>query len=348
MLKNGNETGTDCGGVTTCARCPAGQGCGMGSDCVSLVCTGNACVAATCGDNVKNQNETDTDCGGTCAPTKKCAVGKGCMASGDCASGVCTGGVCQTPTCSDTVKNGGETDTDCGGNMCSGCGTGKGCLAGTDCTSKVCTTNICQAATCSDNAKNQNETDVDCGGICAPTKKCAVGKGCMVAGDCQSATCTTNVCQPSTASGLKVLYTCLDSTQPTDRFIQYAFELQNTSPAPVPLSELKVRYWFTLEAGDAPVFHCSGALCTFVTAAFVTVSPARPNADRYLEISFTGSTTLAAGEISSFLQITVDRVSVFNENNDYSHDASKVWPTFSEWTHVTMYRLGAPVWGTEP
>jgi len=73
-----------------------------------------------------------------------------------------------------------------------------------------------------------------------------------------------------------------------------------------------------------------------------------PNADRYLEISFTGSSTIAAGEISSFLQITVDRVSTFNENNDYSHDATKMWPTFSEWTHVTMYRLGTQVWGTEP
>jgi hypothetical protein len=170
----------------------------------------------------------------------------------------------------------------------------------------------------------------------------------MVAGDCQSATCVGNVCQPPTSSGLKVLYACLDPGQPNDRFLQPAFEVQNTSAAIVPLSELKVRYWFTQETGDAPIFHCQGTLCTFATNTFVTVSPARANADHYFEIGFTGSSSLAPGEVSSFLSITIDRVSNFNEANDYSHDASKAWPTFSEWTHVTMYRNGTLVWGTEP
>jgi hypothetical protein len=170
----------------------------------------------------------------------------------------------------------------------------------------------------------------------------------MVAGDCQSATCVTGVCQPPTASGLKVLYACLDPDQPADRFLQPAFELQNTNGTSVPLSELKVRYWYAQEAGDAPIFHCSGSLCTFVTSAFVTVSPARTNADHYFEVGFTGSSALAAGDVSSFLQITIDRLSNFNETNDYSHDATKAWPTFSEWTHMTMYRNGTLVWGTEP
>ena len=40
-------------------------------------------------------------------------------------SGVCTGGVCQTPACTDGVKNGSETDVDCGGGSCPGCGTGR-------------------------------------------------------------------------------------------------------------------------------------------------------------------------------------------------------------------------------
>ena len=36
-VKNGTETGVDCGGAS-CPRCVAGQGCGKGSDCVSGVC----------------------------------------------------------------------------------------------------------------------------------------------------------------------------------------------------------------------------------------------------------------------------------------------------------------------
>ena len=35
----------------------------------------------------------------------------------DCQSGVCTGGICQAPTCNDGVRNGSETDVDCGGTL---------------------------------------------------------------------------------------------------------------------------------------------------------------------------------------------------------------------------------------
>jgi hypothetical protein len=41
-VKNGSETGVDCGGPT-CPACAAGQGCTSGTDCMSQVCTGNVC-----------------------------------------------------------------------------------------------------------------------------------------------------------------------------------------------------------------------------------------------------------------------------------------------------------------
>ena len=43
-IKNGAETGVDCGGGT-CAPCANGQGCTMASDCASGVCSGAFCVA---------------------------------------------------------------------------------------------------------------------------------------------------------------------------------------------------------------------------------------------------------------------------------------------------------------
>src|SRR4051795_12158867 len=74
-----------------------------------------------------------------------CADGKGCGIGPDCLSKVCTGGKCPNPTCSDTVKNGNETDIDCGGAACSKCAAGLACATAADCSSGVCTGNVCKS-----------------------------------------------------------------------------------------------------------------------------------------------------------------------------------------------------------
>jgi len=108
-VKNGAETGVDCGGPT-CAACAIGQGCTQGTDCLSK------------------------DCGGVPSSGKCPApVGDGGAVAAD--AGSC---VCET-SCSDGVKNGSETDVDCGGSQCPACGTGKACVATGDCASSVCT-----------------------------------------------------------------------------------------------------------------------------------------------------------------------------------------------------------------
>ena len=50
------------------------------------------------------------------------------------------------PTCTDHVKNGDETDVDCGGSCLPTrkCDIGLKCNNGSECTSGVCTLNICQ------------------------------------------------------------------------------------------------------------------------------------------------------------------------------------------------------------
>jgi plastocyanin len=71
-----------------------------------------------------------------------CIVGKLCAKGSDCVTGVCTGGTCQTASCNDNVKNGTETDVDCG-DTCGPCDLGKKCFLGTDCKSTICTSNVC-------------------------------------------------------------------------------------------------------------------------------------------------------------------------------------------------------------
>ncbi len=104
-----------------------------------------------------------------------------------------------TPSCSDGVKNGSETDIDCGGGVCTSCADTKMCAAGADCQSGVCTGFICRAPSCNDLVKNGNETDVDCGGTCAP---CGTGKICSVATDCTSRVCTGGTCRASSCNDL--------------------------------------------------------------------------------------------------------------------------------------------------
>jgi hypothetical protein len=92
------------------------------------------------------------DCGGDCATCaeagdcKKCAPGQKCLVGADCTSGVCTGNLCQLPTCSDVVKNGDETDIDCGGPSfrCPRCDATRSCTTGTDCKSGLCTGGVCR------------------------------------------------------------------------------------------------------------------------------------------------------------------------------------------------------------
>lgn len=90
-IKDGNETSKDCGGG--CGPCQPGEGCLVGADCQSKLCTGGTCLAPACDDKVQNEDETDVDCGGACSP---CQTDRRCTVSGDCQSGVCVAGVCKT------------------------------------------------------------------------------------------------------------------------------------------------------------------------------------------------------------------------------------------------------------
>jgi hypothetical protein len=54
------------------------------------------------------------------------------------------GGICQIPLCSDGVKNGDETDVDCGGSCPNRCALGKGCQVSGDCDKVVCDARVCR------------------------------------------------------------------------------------------------------------------------------------------------------------------------------------------------------------
>jgi hypothetical protein len=170
-------------------------------------------VLPSCSSGRTDGAETDIDCGGpTCAA---CTPGDTCAIGDDCASRVCDAGlrVCVAPSCTDGVKNGAETDVDCGGPSCVDCGLTKRCLAGTDCASARCSVNTttaaagyCIVATCVNGSRNGTETFIDCGGSsCAPCK--IASSGCVVNSDCVSGVCagtpSKSCAQPTCTDGVK-------------------------------------------------------------------------------------------------------------------------------------------------
>ncbi len=71
---------------------------------------------------------------------------------GRCVSGAALSKGCAAPpSCFDQIKNGDETDVDCGGPLCGPCGLGDDCLVNTDCQSGTCDsgTQTCVGPACS-------------------------------------------------------------------------------------------------------------------------------------------------------------------------------------------------------
>ena len=165
-IKNGDETGTDCGGSAP-TKCPAGQGCKTNADCNNLACdpTTMVCDPQSNTDGVKNGDETGIDCGGPTAPNK-CPPGQGCATTADCANTLCntTTLVCDPPSSTDGLKNGTETDIDCGGGAptnASPCAVGLQCAGvDTNCASSVC--NYAKKCVESPSCRNQHGGDT-CG-----------------------------------------------------------------------------------------------------------------------------------------------------------------------------------------
>ena len=145
-IKNGKETGTDCGGGT-CPACAVGDPCNVAADCVTDLCKSSTCATppAQCQNGVQDPGETAIDCGGpTCAA---CANGKMCSVNSDCVSMVCdpTSHLC-IDQCADGKRDGDETDIDCGGSCSNKCVAAQSCGLPADCATGTCTGGFCIAA----------------------------------------------------------------------------------------------------------------------------------------------------------------------------------------------------------
>jgi len=154
---------------------------------------GRECTADLCADSgaVNAAKAAGTPCqqggGAVCTGGGDCV---GCLSDADCAGKICQSSICVPTGCANGLKDGGETDKDCGG-PCGPCADGKHCVSGNDCLSLVCTNKVCKSPTCGDAVKNGSESDVDCGGPCSP---CADGKACEAPSNCTGGVCDGHLC----------------------------------------------------------------------------------------------------------------------------------------------------------
>ncbi len=153
----------------------------------------NECTVDLCTDgnptNVAAVAETMCSagvCDGVSACVQ-CVTATNCMGDFSCATNMCF-------DCNDAVKNGTESDIDCGSDCSTQCADGKMCAANADCGSNICDNNVC--VSCGDGVKNGTESDFDCGGLQCP--KCNTGQNCNAGTDCAQGVCNGGKCAAAT------------------------------------------------------------------------------------------------------------------------------------------------------
>ncbi len=159
------------------------------------------------------------------------------------------------------------------------------------------------------------------------------------------------------STGLEIDHASPDFTSaPGDEYVLPRLRLFNNTPQDIPLSELTIRYWYTLGPLQPQTFHCDYATpvaCSGVTGAFIPIAPYTPNrtslSDTYLEVGFAASAgnLPGGGQVEMYLRFFRTDLIYLNETNDYSYD-DPARPDMTRLNRITVYRNGSLVWGVEP
>ncbi|MFB5763539.1 glycosyl hydrolase [Paenibacillus medicaginis] len=140
------------------------------------------------------------------------------------------------------------------------------------------------------------------------------------------------------------------STSASTNGISPKFKVINTGDSAIQLSDVKLRYYYTIDGENAQSFWCDWASIgsANVTSKFVKLATPVAGADYVLEMGFTSSAgTLNPGE-SAEIQARFSKTnwSNYNQTDDYSFKASNTQFVNNE--QVTGYMNGQLVWGIEP
>ncbi|UQZ32823.1 beta-mannosidase [Paenibacillus sp. PK3_47] len=128
------------------------------------------------------------------------------------------------------------------------------------------------------------------------------------------------------------------------------FKIINSGDSAIQLSDVKLRYYYTIDGDHAQSFWSDWASIgsANVTASFVKLDTPAAGADYVLEVGFTSAAgTLNPGQSAEIqTRFSKNNWSNYNQANDYSFNASA--SSFVNNEQVTGYMNGQLVWGIEP
>ena len=140
------------------------------------------------------------------------------------------------------------------------------------------------------------------------------------------------------------------NTSASTNGISPKFKIVNNGNSAIQLSDVTLRYYYTIDGEQAQNFWSDWASIgsANVTSDFVKLATSATGADYYLEVGFTSSAgTLNPGQ-SAEIQARFSKSdwSNYNQSNDYSFNSLS--SQFTDNEQVTGYMNGQLVWGIEP
>lgn len=148
-----------------------------------------------------------------------------------------------------------------------------------------------------------------------------------------------------------------NTTATTTNTLRPWFLLANNDDSPLDLSDMTIRYYYTVDGLRTQYYYCdhagirSGityqAVTAYVSGSAIPLIQSATNADHYVEIRF-GALTLPPGaSIELQGRIWKSDWSYYTQTNDYSF-APASGSGYMLWNNVTVYQGGQRIWGTEP
>lgn len=137
---------------------------------------------------------------------------------------------------------------------------------------------------------------------------------------------------------------------PTTTSVSPCFKITNTGSSTINLSDLKLRYYYSVDIMDSQTFYCdwSSIGSTNITGTFINMIDRVPTADYYLEIGFapTAGVIAPGGVVEIKGRFNKAGWTNYTQTNDYSFNSTA--SNYVQWDMVTAYIKDALVWGTPP
>jgi len=148
------------------------------------------------------------------------------------------------------------------------------------------------------------------------------------------------------------------SASETINTIGTKLKITNTSGTAIKLSDLKARYYYTVEQKSQQIMWCDHAsmmsskgyetVTALVKGTFTDIAEPVESANTYLEIGFGSTDTLlpSGGTVEMQIRITNEAWSNYTQTNDYSFIGKQT--EYCNWENVTLYYQDELISGVQP